>query len=93
MNASRSPSNPIGVASAGAGAAQASPAWLEPGFASDMDQTPFRRKRKRELSLSVTGLVPLPDVVPAWERMMIEQAVAEALDGPAPKEALDAHPR
>lgn len=58
-----------------------------------MDQTSFRRKRKLELSLSVTGLVPLPDVVPAWERTLIERALAEALDGHAPKEALDAHPR
>lgn len=70
-----------------------SPVGLEPGFASAMDQTPFSQKRKRDLALSVTGLLPLPDAVPAWERTLIERALTEALDGCPPKEAPDAQPR
>lgn len=70
-----------------------SPGGLEPGFAPAMDQTSCSRKRRREIALSVTGLLPQPDVVPAWERTLIERALTEALDGRPPKEAPDAQPR
>lgn len=89
MNASRSPPSPLGSALE----CSVSPAELEPGIAPAMDQKPFRRNRKRDLALSVTGLEPLPDIVPAWERTLIERALVEALQGNAPKDAPDARPQ
>lgn len=76
-----------------AATARRSPARLEPGFASGMNQTPTRRRRRSDLSLSVTGLEPMPLEIPPWERRLIEQALVELIDEMKAPEVDDAPTR
>lgn len=76
-----------------AATARRSPARLEPGFALGMNQTPPRRRRRSDLSLTVTGLEPMPLELPPWERRLIEQALVELLDEMKAPEVDDAATR
>jgi hypothetical protein len=58
--------------------ARMSPVGLEPGFGPGMNEP--RRRRRRDLALSVTGLEPMPVVLPPWELKLIERLLAERLD-------------
>lgn len=58
--------------------------------------TPKTRWKKRRWHLTVTGLAPLPLVLPAWERELLLPALERLVSGkpPAPtsSEARDADP-
>jgi hypothetical protein len=52
-----------------------------------------RRRRRRDLSLSVTRLEPMPVVLPAWELQLIERLLVERLDEKKSPERNDAPAR
>ena len=68
-----------------------SPVGLEPGFGPGMNEP--RRRRRRDLALSVTGLEPMPVVLPPWEVQLIERRLAERLDEKKSPERNDAPAR
>lgn len=41
-----------------------------------------RTRSKKPVRLEVTGLAPLPPVMEAWERALIEPVLARAFDAP-----------
>lgn len=52
-----------------------------------------RRRRRRDLALSVAGLEPMPVVLPAWELQLLERLLAERLDEKNSPERNDAPAR